>query len=196
MRAGALDNGRRRISSQRALGVTLAAAIATAAPAAAQAAPAPAPVVAPGGAPVGGALRLTLRRAGGEPLFALLGHEVLLRGVVTPYVAGQTVKISVYREGRKVGVRVLPVLAAAHGAGQFRYELTSHVGGSMQARVAHYATAQQGAFSARAPAVRFVNPNVGPGERGQSVRLLQAELDALHYAVPLSGCSTKAPARR
>ena len=35
--------------------------------------------------------------------------------------------------------------------------------------------------------MRFVNPNVGPGARGQSVRLLQSELDVLHYAVPLSG---------
>jgi peptidoglycan hydrolase-like protein with peptidoglycan-binding domain len=35
--------------------------------------------------------------------------------------------------------------------------------------------------------VRFVNPSVGPGSQGQSVRLLQSELDVLHYAVPLSG---------
>ena len=44
-----------------------------------------------------------------------------------------------------------------------------------------------GGFSAAAPGVRFVNPNVAPGARGQSVRLLQSELDALHYAVPWSG---------
>ena len=54
-------------------------------------------------------------------------------------------------------------------------------------RAAHYATSLQGPFSGRAPAVRFVNANVGPGARGQSVRLLQSELDALHYAVPLTG---------
>ena len=57
----------------------------------------------------------------------------------------------------------------------------------MQARVAHYATPEQGAFSGRAPGVRFVNPNVGPGAQGQSVRLLQSELDVLRYAVPLTG---------
>ncbi len=48
-------------------------------------------------------------------------------------------------------------------------------------------TPQQAAFSARSANVRFVNPNVGPGASGQSVRLLQSELDVLHYAVPLSG---------
>ncbi len=41
--------------------------------------------------------------------------------------------------------------------------------------------------AAAAPAVRFVEPDLGPGDRGQSVRLLQSELDALHYAVPLTG---------
>ena len=54
-------------------------------------------------------------------------------------------------------------------------------------RAAHYATAQQGAFSARSPVVPVVAANLGPGAQGQSVRLLQSELDVLHYAVPLSG---------
>jgi peptidoglycan hydrolase-like protein with peptidoglycan-binding domain len=57
----------------------------------------------------------------------------------------------------------------------------------LRARAVHYATAQQGAFDARSPGVRFVDPNLGPGARGQSVRLLQSELAALHYAVPLTG---------
>ncbi len=35
--------------------------------------------------------------------------------------------------------------------------------------------------------MRFVNANLGPGAQGQSVRLLQSELDVLHYAVPLTG---------
>ncbi len=57
----------------------------------------------------------------------------------------------------------------------------------MQARAVHYATPQQGAFSARSPSVRYVQVNLGPGTQGPSVRLLQSELDVLHYAVPLSG---------
>jgi peptidoglycan hydrolase-like protein with peptidoglycan-binding domain len=35
--------------------------------------------------------------------------------------------------------------------------------------------------------VRFVQVNLGPGAQGPSVRLLQSELNVLHYAVPLSG---------
>jgi peptidoglycan hydrolase-like protein with peptidoglycan-binding domain len=129
---------------------------------------------------------MALRHVHGSPPFELVGGRIAVRGLVTPYVAGQQVKVSFYREGRKVGVKTVSVLAVK-GAGQFQINFASHDAGLVEARAAHYATSQQGAFSARSPGVRFVNPNLGPGARGQSVRLLQSELDVLHYAVPLSG---------
>jgi len=144
-----------------------------------------APPPAPG--PVAGSVRLALERVGGDPAFALDGRRIVVRGVVTPYVAGQTIKVSVYRNGRKVAVDVVGVRALGNGSGQIRVDFTSHYGGVVQARAAHYATPQQAAFSARSPTVHFVNPDLGPRTRGQSVRLLQSELSALHYAVPLSG---------
>ncbi|HTC71816.1 MAG TPA: L,D-transpeptidase family protein, partial [Solirubrobacteraceae bacterium] len=79
------------------------------------------------------------------------------------------------------------VLPAADGAGSFHVAFSSHYAGLLQVRAGHAATAQQGAFSARSPRVRFVHANLGPGAHNQSVRLLQSELDALHYAVPLTG---------
>ena len=51
----------------------------------------------------------------------------------------------------------------------------------------HYATAQQVQFTGRTPVVTFVNTNLGLGSSGSSVSLLQSELAALHYAVPLNG---------
>jgi len=143
--------------------------------------PPPAPV------PVAGQIKLVLQRAGGHPPFALLGQRVVVRGVVTPYVGGQMVKVSFYRDGRKVQVKNVGVAAIGNGAGQFHINYVSGFPGLVQARVAHYATAQQGAFSGRSPGVQYVTPNLGPGGRGPSVRLLQSELDVLHYAVPLSG---------
>lgn len=134
-----------------------------------------------------GRIQLALRHVHGRPPFALLGGRIVVRGSVTPYVAGQQVKVSFYREGRKVGVKSVSVLAASKGAGQFRINFASAEAGLVEARAAHYATPQQGAFSDRSPGVRFVNANLGPGSQGQSVRLLQSELDVLHYAVPLSG---------
>jgi hypothetical protein len=138
-------------------------------------------------APVAGALELRLEKVGGSPPFALVGSRMVVRGIVTPYVAGQTVKVSFYCEGRKVGVETVGVLAGRGGVGRFRVGFSSRQAGFLQARVAHYATPQQGAFSGRSPGVRFVNANLGPGAQGQSVRLLQSELDVLHYAVPLTG---------
>ena len=141
----------------------------------------------PSPSPAPGGIRLVLQKVGGSPPFAPVGARIVVRGIVTPYVAGQTVKVSFYRDGRKLAVDIASVLPVGNGAGQFHLDFTSHYGGLVQARAAHYATAQQQAFSGSSPAVRFVNPNLGPGDRGQSVRLLQSELDMLHYAVALTG---------
>jgi peptidoglycan hydrolase-like protein with peptidoglycan-binding domain len=146
------------------------------------AAPAPAAT-----APAPGQARLALEKVGGSPPFALAGGRIVVRGTVTPYVAGQAVQVSFSLDGRRVGAESVGVLPGRGGAGQFRVGFSSRAAGLLQARVAHAATPQQGAFGASAPGVRFVNPNVTPGARGQSVRLLQSELNALHYAVPLSG---------
>jgi peptidoglycan hydrolase-like protein with peptidoglycan-binding domain len=150
----------------------------------AAAAEAPAPAPAPA---VAGKMRLVLQRVGGDPVFAVVGQRMVVRGIVWPYVGGQNVKVTFYREGRKVGVTVAGVRALGNGAGQFHVSFTSADAGSVQARAAHYATPQQGAFIARTPTVQYVHPNLGPGSSGASVRLLQSELNELHYAVPLTG---------
>ena len=41
----------------------------------------------------------------GNPSFELVGGRIAVQGIVTPYVAGQQVKVSFYREGHKVGVK-------------------------------------------------------------------------------------------
>lgn len=143
--------------------------------------PPPAPV------PVAGQIKLVLQHVGGAPRFALLGQRIVVRGIVTPYVGGQTAKVSFYRDGRKVQVKSVSVSAIGNGAGQFHLNYVSGFPGVVQARAVHYATAQQGAFAGRSPGVQYVTPNLGPGGQGPSVRLLQSELNVLHYAVPLTG---------
>ncbi|MCW3034641.1 MAG: hypothetical protein QOK19_2666 [Solirubrobacteraceae bacterium] len=155
--------------------------------------PAP-PSLPPPPAPAG-KLKLVMQKVGGNPLFATAGHRVVVRGVVIPYVAGQSVKVSFYLEGRKIGTQKVSVLSLGNGAGQFHVGVTSHYSGLLQVRAAHYATAQQGAFTARSPGVRIVNPGIGPGSSGQSVRLLQEELSNLHYAVPTSSVFDEATGR-
>jgi peptidoglycan hydrolase-like protein with peptidoglycan-binding domain len=137
--------------------------------------------------PAAGQLKLTLQKVGGSPRFALLGRRVVVRGIVRPYVAGQSVSVSFALDGRQVATSVVSVLPLGDGAGQFRVGFASRYAGLVQARVTHPATAQQVAFSGRLPSFRFVHANLGLGAKGQSVRLLQSELDVLHYAVPLTG---------
>jgi peptidoglycan hydrolase-like protein with peptidoglycan-binding domain len=147
--------------------------------------PAPAAASAPSAA--GGHIELQLQKVGGSPPFAPVGGRIVVQGIVTPYVGGQTVNVSFYREGRKVAVKTVSVLAIGNGEGHFHINYSSGSPGLVEARAAHSATAQQAAFSGRSPGVRFVQVDLGPGAQGQSVRLLQSELDVLHFAVPLSG---------
>jgi hypothetical protein len=159
--------------------------------------PAPTPVPVPTGPPAG-KIQLVLQKVGGgvngRP-FAIAGRRFVVRGIVIPYVAGQTVKVSFYRQGRKLGVQRLSVLPVGNGAGQFHVGFTSHQAGLVQVRAAHYATPQLGAFSGRSRNLPVVNPNLGPGAAGFSVRLLQSELAALHYSVPTNGVFDEATGR-
>ncbi len=148
------------------------------------------PVPAPAAplAPAGGSMELKLAKVGGSPPFDFVGSRLTVSGTVSPYVAGQAVKVSFYRDARKVSVRTVAVTPGRAGTeGHFAVSYASPEPGLVQARAVHYATAAQIEFTGRSPAVRYVQVNLGPGAQGPSVRLLQSELDVLHYAVPLSG---------
>jgi peptidoglycan hydrolase-like protein with peptidoglycan-binding domain len=139
-------------------------------------------------APAAAKLKLSIERAGGKPLFARVGAKVIFRGVVTPYVAGQTVQVTFLRKGRTLGTETVPVTPlAAAATGQFRASFSSSEAGPVTARVTHAATPQQAAFGAASKAVQIVHVNVAPGSHGESVRLLQRELAAMHYAIPVNG---------
>ena len=79
-------------------------------------APAPAPATPPpiaSGAP--GSLQLVAQRVLGNSAFVLAGGRFVVQGVVWPYVGGQQVKVSLYRDGRKVAVKRLAVVAVGNG---------------------------------------------------------------------------------
>ncbi|HTD09474.1 MAG TPA: L,D-transpeptidase [Solirubrobacteraceae bacterium] len=157
-----------------------------AAPAAGAAEPAPSPTTS-AVVPVPGQVKVAVQGVGGRPLFALAGRRVIVRASVTPYVAGQTLELGLYLDGRQVAMKAVSVRPASNGAGQVRASLSSRYAGLAQVRVTHAATAQQVGFDARSVSFRYVHTNLGPGAHDQSVRLLQSELNELHYAVPLTG---------
>jgi hypothetical protein len=160
----------------------------------------------PAGSPTAGAptpaaptptpsLRLVVQRAGGNPPFALVGAGIVVRGYVQPYVAGQRVKISFYRDGRRVAVRAFGLAARSNGSGEFHVGFVSHYAGLVQARAVHYATAALPLLSAQSESVRFTHSELAEGSSGASVRLLQSELSSLHYSVPLNGDFEEATGR-
>jgi hypothetical protein len=159
----------------------------------AQAAPAVAPL---SPAPtVPGRMQLAVLRARGNPPFMIGGQRLVVRGVVSPYVAAQKVKLSVYRDERKVAVKVVPVLPLGDGSGQFHIIYASASAGLVQVRAVHYATPAQAQFTGRSRSIRFVSTQLSAGAQGGSVWVLQAELAALHYDVPRNGVFDEATSR-
>jgi peptidoglycan hydrolase-like protein with peptidoglycan-binding domain len=154
--------------------------------------PSPTP---PAVAPVNGQLKFTIQHAHGSPAFALAGERMVARGVVIPYVAGQKVVVRFFRNGRKVQVKQVSVSAVGNGAGQFHVGYTSAKPGLVSIKGEHAPSPQMNAFTATAPNVRYVSAELTAGERGPAVRLLQSELNGLHYAVPLDGVFDEATQR-
>jgi peptidoglycan hydrolase-like protein with peptidoglycan-binding domain len=155
-------------------------------------APTPPPTTPP---PAAGRIQLVVQKAFGKPPFVVAGGRVVVRGIVIPYVGNQKVKLSVYRDGRKLAVQTVSVLAIGNGAGQFHVSLSSASSGSVVVQAAHYATPEQAAFSGRSETVHFVSPDLHEGDSGPSVRLLQSELNSMHFLVPLNGVFDEATGR-
>jgi hypothetical protein len=155
----------------------------------------PTPAPPPPPAPVAGRIQLVVQHAFGKPPFVVAGSRMVVRGVVIPYVAEQKVKVSFYKNGRKVEVKTVSVLPVGNGAGQFHIGYSSSSEGLVKVAAVHYATPQQAAFAGRSEDVRFASPDLSGGERGPSVRLLQSELNAMHFVVPLNGVFDEATGR-
>jgi L,D-transpeptidase catalytic domain len=155
----------------------------------------PAPPPAPVPAPVAGKIRLVLQKVGGSPRFAAVGHSIVVRGIVLPYVAGQSVRVTFWRDGKQLTSSTAAVQPLGNGAGQFHVSFKSGAAGLVHASAEHTATPQQAAFKGRSENVRFVNENVGPGASGPSVKLLQQELANEHFAISVSGTFDEATGR-
>ena len=147
------------------------------------------------GAVVPGRAKLVVKGALGNPAFVIAGRQMVVTGIVVPYVAGQTVKVTLFRDGRKVEVKRVSVIAVGDGSGRFHITYASAATGVVQAWAVHEATPQQGAFTAHSGNVPVSSTNLGPGARGPWVRLLQSELNALHFAVPSDGVFDEATGR-
>jgi lipoprotein-anchoring transpeptidase ErfK/SrfK len=140
--------------------------------------------------PAGG--RLTLSVEGAYQLSSgavtVTGRSFVVRGVQTPYVAGQRAVVKI-RLGRRVVKSGLYLLKPArHGTeGRFTIRFATYAPGKVSVNAMHAATLELAKLVAAPRYVHVVVPAAGPGSTGTFVSLIQSRLAALHYAVPRDG---------
>ncbi len=167
-----------------AAAVAAATVAAVAAIAAAGAAPAGAAT-----APTQGTLHLYVPDAflvGGH-LVTVPGRTVHIQGVVSPYVAGQTVLVKAFVGGKQFKTDRLRIKPSPGGrTGRFTEVVSSPSAGQVTVQVGHTRTDTLGGLLARR---RFaaLDEHAGFGSSGAFVALIQQRLAALHFYIPQTG---------
>jgi hypothetical protein len=167
-----------------------AAALALAAPAAAQV-PAGPPSDAPSVAPAAKDARLDIKVESGrvdrDTRWVLTKDELLVRGHIWPYVEGQSVKLVLYRDGKRLHTKTVKVLKdeTRKNAGKYQYRFKNVTKDDVYTvRAIHDETAEQQAGASEKEHFRAI-PGRVRGE--ESIRLLQLSLQSLAFVSPLSG---------
>jgi lipoprotein-anchoring transpeptidase ErfK/SrfK len=157
--------------------------------------PTPTPTPAPAPVPVQGKLKLQAQRVhrDGERKVALTRTAWRVRGVLTPYVAGQQVTVRFFRDGRQVHEQVEQLEPIRGGtAGEFRTPFTSRRAGRVAVEAVHLATPEMDTVRSERARVNVMTPSVSSPT---IVRLLQRNLAKLGYAVSRSGSYDDSTAR-
>ena len=165
------------------------AAVATLVAAIAAVTVAPASAAAPPAAPAQGTIHLYVPDAfdvGGH-LVTVPGRTVHIRGVVRPYVAGQTVLVKAFVGGKQFKTDRLRIKPSPGGtSGRFTEVLSSPRVGQVTVQVGHTRTDTLGGLLARR-SFAALDEHAGFGSTGSFVQLVQQRLAALHFYIPQSG---------
>ena len=143
-------------------------------------------------APAAAAAPLSLRAsAGGQPPLVTSGQALTFVGSAPAGAAGQRVLIQL-RSGRRVRATRAVTIGRRGG---FRATFVVRGEGAVNAVAVHAASASFPAFSVRSRGVRVVDPYISRGSATPSVRVIQWELSALGFAVPVNGVYDEATGR-
>jgi hypothetical protein len=110
-------------------------------------------------------------------------QEVVVRGVVKPYVPNEVLTLYAIR-GKKASKTVRRHVGRK-GAYEFRFKVGN--AGPVRLVVKHRRSAAQQAFRTRSETIQVVNWSAGTGSRGVKVLLLQRGLLKLGFATPVTG---------
>jgi peptidoglycan hydrolase-like protein with peptidoglycan-binding domain len=145
----------------------------------------PAPPVTPPPAPAAGTATLSVKGglATKKTRYFAPSQQVVVRGVVKPYVRGEVLTLYAIR-GKKASKQV-----RRRVGNRGRYEFRFKVGnaGPVRLVVKHRASGAQNAFRTRDETIQVVSWNAGQGTRGTKVTLLQRGLLKLGFATPVTG---------
>jgi hypothetical protein len=114
----------------------------------------------------------------------LTGRTVKASGAIAPYVAGEEVRVDVFRDG-KLSRRLHPKVTRRGTSGVFKVAIRRNTAGRYTLRAVHAGTAAQ--HYGRSAKAKFTLITGQVGSSGTAVRLLQKGLRAMHYPATRSG---------
>jgi lipoprotein-anchoring transpeptidase ErfK/SrfK len=144
---------------------------------------------------VAGTLKLKAEKVhrDGPRRIALTSDQWRVRGEMRPYLAGQTVLVRFFRNGRKIHQQVEQLQPINGGtAGMFRTPFRAKVAGTVSVQAVHLATPEIDTVRSEKVRVNVLRPAV---TNGPIVRLLQKGLSKLRYSTSRSGIYDDATAR-
>jgi hypothetical protein len=110
-------------------------------------------------------------------------QEVVVRGVVKPYVRGEVLTLYAIRRGK--ASKQVRRAVGRRGRYEFRFKVGNP--GPVRLVVKHRASDGQERFRTRDETIHVVSWSAGQGERGTKVTLLQRGLHKLGFATPVTG---------
>lgn len=134
-------------------------------------------------APVKADIDLDVQKVGTvERAVTFTGKTWRVSGTVTPFVAGQQVRIRVYRGKQIVSAKTKRIVASTSGTvGLFRAEFRSEVPGKLRVGVTHVPTPEMAYAHASTEPVHVIRTALNPGDTGYSVKVMQLLLKDIGY---------------
>ncbi|MEO6496540.1 MAG: L,D-transpeptidase [Solirubrobacteraceae bacterium] len=137
----------------------------------------------PPAAPAKAKIALDLQKVGFvDRAVAFTGKAFRVRGTVTPFVAGQRVRLRAYRGKQLVSAKIKPIVASETGqVGLFRAEFKTKFPGNLRVGVTHVRTAEMAFAHARTDKVAVIGTSSEPGRTGHTVKVMQGLLREAGY---------------
>lgn len=133
--------------------------------------------------PVQTEIALDLQKVGSvDRAVTFAGKAFRVTGTVTPFVAGQQVRLRAYRGTQLISAKTRQIVPSASGeVGLFRAEFTSSAPGNVRVGVTHAPTAEMSYARARTDKVAVIGTSSGPGRSGFTVKVMQGLLRDVGY---------------